>query len=212
MRLKREVGLPGAMMMGLGSIMGTGVYISIGIAAGVTGPSVILAIVVAALVAMFNGLSSAQLAAQHPVSGGTYEYGYRWLNVPLGFTAGWMFLCAKSASAATAALGLAGYALNILKVPDVAYRVPLASGVVIIVTLLVLSGMRRSNWANILIVSITLLSLGCFVVIGLPVLWREGTTHLTPFFVPNGSVSAGVSSFAKPLSVPETLSSVTAVS
>ncbi len=57
---------------------------------------------------------SAQLAAAHPVSGGTYEYGYRWLHPSLGFTAGLMFLCAKSASAATAALGFAGYGLRLL--------------------------------------------------------------------------------------------------
>ncbi len=86
---------------------------SIGIAAGVTGPSVILAVALAAAVATFNGLSSAQLAASHPVSGGTYEYGYRYLTPALGFTAGWMFVCAKSASAATAALGFAGYVLAV---------------------------------------------------------------------------------------------------
>ena len=98
-------------LMGLGSMVGTGVFVSIGIAAGVAGPSVLLAIALAALVATCNALSSAQLAASHPVSGGTYEYGYRYLNPRLGLTAGWMFLCAKSASAATAALGFAGYAL-----------------------------------------------------------------------------------------------------
>jgi basic amino acid/polyamine antiporter, APA family len=92
--LKRQVGVFGAMMMGLGSIIGTGVFVSIGVAAGVTGPSVVLATLVAALVATCNGLSSAQLAANHPVSGGIYEYGYRWLHPSLGFTAGWMFLCA----------------------------------------------------------------------------------------------------------------------
>src|SRR5690554_8005061 len=97
--------------MGLGSILGTGIFVSIGIAAGIAGPSIVVAVLLAAVVATFNGLSSAQLAASHPVSGGTYEYGYRYLNPTLGFTAGWMFLCAKSASAATAALGLAGYLL-----------------------------------------------------------------------------------------------------
>lgn len=106
--LKREVDFWGAVMMGLGSILGTGVFVSLAIAAGVAGPSVVLAIAVAAVVAIFNGLSSAQLAAAFPVSGGTYEYGYRLLNPWLGFTAGWMFLWAKSASAATAELGLAG--------------------------------------------------------------------------------------------------------
>lgn len=92
--LRRDVGLIGAIMMGLGSIVGTGVFVSIGIAAGVAGPAVVLAIAAAALVAVCNGLSSAQLAANHPVSGGTYEYGYRWLSPTLGFTAGWMFLFA----------------------------------------------------------------------------------------------------------------------
>ena len=110
--LARVVGLPGAVLLGLGSIVGTGAFVSIGIAAGVAGPSVVVAIALAACLATCNGLSSAQLAADHPVSGGTYEYGYRYLTPTLGFTAGWMFLCAKSASAATAALGLAGYALD----------------------------------------------------------------------------------------------------
>src|SRR5690554_7703430 len=101
-------------MMGLGSIVGTGVFVSLGIGAGIAGPAVVLAIALAALVAACNGLSSAQLAAAHPVSGGTYEYGYKYLNPVLGFVAGWMFLCAKSASAATAALGFAGYVLSVM--------------------------------------------------------------------------------------------------
>ena len=54
----------------------------------------------------FRPDASAQLAASHPVSGGTYEYGYRYLGPSLGFVAGWMFLCAKSASAATASPSL----------------------------------------------------------------------------------------------------------
>jgi APA family basic amino acid/polyamine antiporter len=88
MSLRREVGLPGAIMMGLGSIIGTGVFVSIAIAAEVAGADVILAIAIAAAVATCNALSSAQLAANHPVSGGTYEYGYRYLRPWLGFSAG----------------------------------------------------------------------------------------------------------------------------
>ncbi len=67
-------------MLGLGSMMGTGVFVSIVIAAGAAGPATILAILLAALVATSNALSSAQLAAAHAVSGGTYEYGYRYLT------------------------------------------------------------------------------------------------------------------------------------
>ena len=84
--LPREVGVFGATMMGLGSIIGTGVFVSIGIAAGAAGPAVVLAIVIAGTLAAINGLSSAQLAASHSVSGGTYEYGYRWLTPAFGFT------------------------------------------------------------------------------------------------------------------------------
>jgi APA family basic amino acid/polyamine antiporter len=125
-QLKRELGVSGATLMGLGSIIGTGIFVSVGIAAGVAGPSVLIAIGIAALVATCNGLSSAQLAASHPVSGGTYEYGYRYLRPSLGFTAGWVFLLAKSASAATAALGFSGYLLDFLGIDSARWLTPVA--------------------------------------------------------------------------------------
>ncbi len=185
--LKRELGILGATLMGLGSILGTGVFVSIGIAAGVAGPAVILAITLAALVAMCNGLNSAQLAANHAVSGGTYEYGYRYLNSWLGFTAGWTFLLAKSASAATAALGFGGYLLNLLGVDSRELLIPLGLLAVAVLTLIVLSGLRRSNAFNILIVAVTLTALALFVVGGLPQLVAQGTQNLTPFFNTEGS-------------------------
>lgn len=193
--LKREIGLFGATMMGLGSIIGTGVFVSIGMAAGVAGPAVVLSIVVSALVATCNGLSSAQLAASHPVSGGTYEYGYRWLTPSLGFTAGWMFLCAKSASAATAALGFSGYVLNAVGQHRSEWLVPLALGLVLSLTALVLSGIRRSSNSNIAVVSVTLLSLVVFVLAGLPTALGAGTTHLTPFFAPVSETASPASGF-----------------
>lgn len=183
-QLKRDVGLFGATMMGLGSIVGTGVFVSIAIAAGAAGPAVVLAIAIAALVATTNGLSSAQLAANHPVSGGTYEYGYRWLHPSLGFTAGWMFVCAKSASAATAALGCAGYLLHVTGHAESRWLVPIALVIVLVLTLLVLTGIRRSSAANAAIVSITLLSLVMFIIAGIPTALATGTVNLTPFFAP----------------------------
>lgn len=164
--------------MGLGSILGTGIFVSIGIAAGVAGPSVILAVVLAGVVATFNGLSSAQLAAAHPVSGGTYEYGYRFLNPALGFAAGWMFLCAKSASAATAALGFAGYVVSAGGVTRPALRVGIAVVAVAMLTAVVAGGMRRSNRVNAVIVSITLAALSAFVLVGLPTATASAGTHL----------------------------------
>jgi len=180
--LRRVVGVPGAILMGLGSILGTGIFVSIGIAAGVAGPSVVLAVALAAVVATFNGLSSAQLAASHPVSGGTYEYGYRYLSPALGFTAGWMFLVAKSASAATAALGFGGYLLTAIGVEGQLPRVLLGLAVVALLTAIVAGGMGRSNRTNAVIVSLTLLALVAFVLAGAREAVAGGGRHLVPFF------------------------------
>ncbi len=189
-QLRREVGLFGAVMMGLGSIVGTGVFVSIGLGAEIAGPAVVLAILAAAFVATANGLSSAQLAASHPVSGGTYEYGYKYLNPALGFTAGWMFLCAKSASAATAALGLSGYLLNLAGVDQPLVRTLVAVASVAILTAIILGGVQRSNRVNTIVVSITLAVLLFFVAAGLPSALANAPTNLTPFFAPQAGDSS----------------------
>jgi len=160
--------------MGMGSIIGAGVFVSLGLGEQIAGPTVLLALVIAGGVATCNGLSSAQLAANHPVSGGTYEYGHRWLSPYLGFTAGWMFLCAKSASAATAALGFATYFA-----PD--HTIAIALGTVVVLTVVTLSGMQRSNAVNAIIVSAVLLSLLAYLAIGFPSL-QNNNEFLSPIF------------------------------
>lgn len=156
-QLRREIGLGGACLLGLGSILGSGVFVSLAIGAEVAGFYLLPAIGVAALVALCNGLSSAQLAAAFPQSGGTYEFGYRLLHPAAGFTAGWMFLVAKSATAATAALAVSAYLLG------AGDHRAAAAGCVLLLTALVLGGVRRSNVANALMVGITVLVLGTFV-------------------------------------------------
>ena len=175
-KLQRVIGLPSAVMLGLGSIIGTGLFVSLGIGVDIAGPMVIPAITLAGLVAMCNGLSSAQLAANHPISGGTYEYGHRWLNPTLGFTSGWMFLCAKSASAATAALGFAWYIH-----PE--GTLPGAITLVVAVTLLTITGLQRSNAVNIAMVTLVLMTISAFVIKSTPALF-EHSDRLQPLFDP----------------------------
>lgn len=177
-QLARVLHAPGAVLLGLGAIIGTGVYVSIGIAAGVAGAMIVPALAIAAIIALCNGLSSAQLAAVHPVSGGTYEYGYRYLNDRLGFSAGWLFLVAKSASAATAALGGAGYFRSLLGVSG-AWQVPLALGLVATITLVVLAGMRNSSRVNAALVTVSVAALLIFVWAASPAAWmnRETLIH-----------------------------------
>lgn len=167
--LRRAIGLPGAVFMGLGSIVGTGLFVSLGLGAGAAGELLLVALPLAALLALFNGLSSAQLAATHPVSGGSYEYGYRELGPLAGFSAGWMFLLAKSASAATAALGLGGYALRLGGFEGSPGLIIAVGGAgVLLLTVLVSGGIGRSNLLNLSIVGVTLVILAAFVALGLP--------------------------------------------
>ena len=109
---------------------------------------------------MFNGLSSAFLAGRFPVAGGTYEYGYQTLGPWLGFTAGWLFLLAKTAAAAAAALGAALY-LGV----DNQETVALLS--VAAVTLLLLSGLRRTTAVNAVLLVASVAGLLVFTVAGL---------------------------------------------
>ncbi len=166
------MGTPGAVLVGLGSILGTGAFVSLGLAAGMAGADAIPAVLLAGLVAMLNGLSSAQLAAAHPVSGGTYEYGHRFLTPALGFAAGWTFLCAKTASAASAALGIAGYALAAIGRAEGHEWVALV--VVGAVTALVAGGIERTARVNAVVVSATIATLVVLVVAGMPTLTSEG--------------------------------------
>jgi APA family basic amino acid/polyamine antiporter len=151
--LRRELGLGGAVITGLGSILGTGAFVAIALAFDFAGAGIILAAPLAGLVAVFNGLSSAALAGAHPVAGGTYEYGYRFLGPWPGFLAGWLFLIAKSASAATAALAL-GRLLGLEWAPVV---------IVALVTGLVAAGLRRTTFVNAALVVITVAGLLAFV-------------------------------------------------
>src|SRR5687768_13230797 len=107
--LLRALTLKDAVGVGLGAIIGAGIFVVTGVAAGVAGPAFIIGLLIAGVAATCNALSSAELAATYPQSGGTYEYGYRLLHPVLGFSAGWMFLASKLAAGGTVALGFGSY-------------------------------------------------------------------------------------------------------
>ncbi|HEV3050031.1 MAG TPA: amino acid permease [Longimicrobium sp.] len=161
--LRRELGLLDAVGVGFGAIVGAGIFVVTGVAAGIAGPAFLVGLLLAAVAATCNALSSAQLAAEYPQSGGTYEYGYRVLNPWAGFAAGWMFLASKISAAGTVAIGLAGY-LEAL-IPGLHPRV-VAVGAVVIFTILNYHGVRRSSRANLAIVAVSLGALLVFVVTG----------------------------------------------
>ena len=150
----------GAIVTGLGSILGTGAFVAIGLASARWGDAILWAIPLAAVVATFNGLSSAFLAGRFPVAGGTYEYGYQTLGPLWGFSAGWMFLLAKTASAASAALGMVLYL-------GVNAEIAAAALIAVSVTALVAGGLRRTTMVNIALITGSVAGLLAFALAGL---------------------------------------------
>ncbi|MHA3703973.1 APC family permease [Jatrophihabitans sp. YIM 134969] len=107
--LARRLGLRDAVVIGVGSMVGAGVFSAFAPAAAAAGVGLLIGLVIAAIVAFCNAAASAQLAAQYPTSGGTYVYGRERLNDWWGFTAGWGFVVGKTASCAAMALTFGSY-------------------------------------------------------------------------------------------------------
>jgi basic amino acid/polyamine antiporter, APA family len=109
--LSRRLGTGDAVVIGLGSMMGAGVFAAFGPAARAAGAGLLIGLAIAAAIAYCNAAASAQLAAVYPTSGGTYIYGRERLGPWWGFAAGWGFVVGKTASCAAMALTVGAYAL-----------------------------------------------------------------------------------------------------
>jgi len=110
-RLARRLGTADAVVLGLGSMIGAGVFSAFAPAAAAAGAGLMIGLAIAAVVAYCNATASAQLAAAYPTSGGTYVYGRERLGPWWGFVAGWCFVIGKTASCAAMALTVAAYAV-----------------------------------------------------------------------------------------------------
>jgi APA family basic amino acid/polyamine antiporter len=146
-----------AVIIGLASMIGAGVFAAIGPAAEAAGSGLLIGLAVAAVVAYCNATSSAQLAALYPSSGGTYVYGRERLGHLWGYLAGWAFVVGKTASCAAMALTFGAYAA-----PD--WARPLAVGAVVALTVVTLLGVTKTAWVTRVIVTIVLASLATVVV------------------------------------------------
>ncbi len=151
--LARRLGLRDAVVIGLASMIGAGAFVSLGAAQDLAGALAPLAVLLAAAVALCNATSTAQLAAQHPSSGGVYHYGRRQLGPWWGFLAGWCFVVGKIASCAAMAMVIAAYL-----VPEPAQRI-VAAGVVVALTAVNLVGITRTAALARVLVSVALTAL-----------------------------------------------------
>jgi basic amino acid/polyamine antiporter, APA family len=155
-RLARRLGLGDAVVIGLGAMIGAGVFAAIGPAAQTAGAGLLLGLAVAAVVAYCNAASSAQLAAVHPEAGGTYVYGRRQLGPFWGYLAGWGFVVGKIASCAAMALTFGAYAWP-------AQQRALAIGAVVVLTAVNYRGVEKTAGLTRIIVAVVLGALATVV-------------------------------------------------
>ena len=156
--LQRRLGLGDAVFLGLGSMIGAGVFAVWSPAADAAGTGLLWGLAIAAVVAFANATSSAQLAAAHPTSGGTYAYGRAELGPWWGFTAGWGFVIGKTASCAAMALTFAAYAA------PAGWERPVGIAAVIALTATNLFGITRTALLTRIVVVLVLLCLTVAVV------------------------------------------------
>src|SRR5271157_3251631 len=173
--LRPQLGMFDAVATGLAAILGAGIFAVIAPAAGVAGPSLLAALVIAAFVAFCNALSSAQLAANFPRSGGTYEFGSRVLGPWWGFASGWMFLTANTVGPGVIALAFGAYFHAVFPMVPARVAAVLAA---LLMTALNALGIRRSVRVTDVVVVLSIASLLAVVVIGLP---KGEASNLAPF-------------------------------
>jgi basic amino acid/polyamine antiporter, APA family len=162
-RLERRLGLGQAIVVGVGSMLGAGVFVVWSPAAEAAGAGLLVGLVVAGVVAFCNATSSAQLAALYPESGGTYVYGRRCLGTVWGYVAGWCFVVGKTASCAAMALTVGNYAW-----PDQSRLV--ATGAVIAIVGVNIAGLTRTVAVTRVLVVVTLAALAVVLAAG----WSGG--------------------------------------
>jgi APA family basic amino acid/polyamine antiporter len=191
--LKKTVSGTQLMAMGIGAIIGTGIFVVTGQGVGIAGPAVILAFVLAAVACAFSALSYAELASSIPVSGSAYTYSYATLGELVAWIIGWDLILEYGVSVAAVAVGWGGN-LNIfldsafgVHLPKAISKSPEEGGVfnitaviiVLAITALLVLGVRESARANFLMVGFKLLVLTFFIIVAFA---NFSTKNFTPFF------------------------------
>lgn len=158
--LQRRLGVSDAVVIGLGSMIGAGIFAALAPAARAAGSGLLVSLALAAVVAYCNATSSARLAARYPASGGTYVYGRERLGDFWGYLAGWAFVVGKTASCAAMALTVGSYAW-----PGQEHAVAVAA--VVALTAVNYAGVQRSAMLTRVAVAVVLAVLAFVVVVSL---------------------------------------------
>jgi APA family basic amino acid/polyamine antiporter len=189
--LKATLSWPHLIGLGVGGIVGTGIYTLTGVGAGLAGPAVVLSFVIAGIVCACAALAYAEMATMMPVAGSAYTYSYVVLGEMLAWIIGWTLILEYTVVCSAVAVGWAGYATGVMKslgwhVPEALLAGPHAGGIInlpaIVISLAVAGlltlGTRESATVNLILVGVKLVALATFIALALPA-FQAG--HFEPF-------------------------------
>lgn len=164
--LKRELGLLEVTLSGVGIILGAGIYVLIGRAAGLAGNSVWISFGFSAIIALFTGLSYAELSSMYPRASAEYEYTANAFGRRLAFIIGWLIILSGVIGAATVSLGFAGYLNELIFIQPVLAALLL----LLVLSFILFYGIKESAWFAIVFTLIEAGGLVLIILIGLPFL------------------------------------------
>ncbi|HUK93023.1 MAG TPA: amino acid permease [Methanomicrobiales archaeon] len=182
--LKRTLGLWGAAGIGIGAIIGTGIFVLIGVASGIAGPAVIVSFLIAGLTALLTGLSTAELSSFITESGGSYIYTTKAFGRLPGFVVGWMKSFDYIVGASAVSIGFAAYFTYFAGIPSaVGTLVLVGSAWPLILMVLNLRGMKEASGTNNVLVALKIAALVLFILVGGFYLFTRGDfSNYHPFF------------------------------
>jgi basic amino acid/polyamine antiporter, APA family len=198
-RLRKSLSWPHLVALGVGAIVGTGIYTLTGVGADRAGPAVILSFLIAGAVCACAALAYAELATLMPTAGSAYTYTYSTVGETLAWVVGWSLILEYSLACSTVAVGWGAYLVGWLQSAGIVLPAALLAGphgggiinlpavlVALTVAGLLIAGTRESATLNIILVVVKLTALAAFVFLALPA-FNGG--NLTPF-MPYGFGSA----------------------
>jgi APA family basic amino acid/polyamine antiporter len=174
-KLRPSLGLFDATAISVGAIVGAGIFVVTGIAAGYAGSALLVSMVVAAVISLFTALSFAELTAWLPTEGSVYEFGRQLVSPFAGFLAGWMWMLSNTFSGAAVSLGFAYYLTNLFPMLPAQWA---AAVLCICFTVINYLGIRESALLNNFLVVAKLFILGFFCIFGL---LYANPAHFFPF-------------------------------
>ncbi|PRZ13945.1 amino acid/polyamine/organocation transporter (APC superfamily) [Laceyella sediminis] len=193
-QLRRELGAWDLTLLGIGAIIGTGIFVLTGLGSLTAGPALTLSFIIAGLACLFAGLTYAEFASIVPVSGSAYTYSYVTVGEFMAWIIGWDLILEYLLAVSSVSVGWSGYFADLvmglgIQIPQSLLMTPIEGGImnlpafliVLLITLLVSIGVKESKWVNNLIVALKLLVVVLFILVGFFYVKPDNWTPFMPF-------------------------------